>query len=131
MNRAPPVEDEARIQKAQRSTGEIRQYRVVGHRKSHAIRGCQRKKLIFAPVAELADAYGSGPYFRKEVQVRFLSGAPKNKALLLKCFIFIQSEGLVCNCRQAYVISSQSELYVTKASALYVFSFGLITYITS
>ena len=73
------MEDTARIQKAQRSTGEIRQYRVVGHRKSHAIRGCQKKKLIFAPVAELADAYGSGPYFRKEVQVRFLSGAPKTK----------------------------------------------------
>ena len=33
--------------------------------------------FIFAPVAELADAYGSGPYFRKEVQVQFLSGAPK------------------------------------------------------
>ena len=32
--------------------------------------------FIFAPVAELADAYGSGPYFRKEVQVQFLSGAP-------------------------------------------------------
>ena len=36
------------------------------------------KNLIcYAPVAELADAYGSGPYFFTGVQVRFLSGAPK------------------------------------------------------
>ena len=31
---------------------------------------------VFAPVAELADAYGSGPYFLIGVQVRFLSGVP-------------------------------------------------------
>lgn len=36
----------------------------------------QREKIKYAPVAELADAYGSGPYFREEVQVQFLSGAP-------------------------------------------------------
>ena len=35
------------------------------------------QKLNHAPVAELADAYGSGPYFWKKVQVRFLSGAPQ------------------------------------------------------
>ena len=33
---------------------------------------------MYAPVAELADAYGSGPYFLTGVQVRFLSGAPKS-----------------------------------------------------
>ena len=33
---------------------------------------------MYAPVAELADAYGSGPYFLTGVQVRFLSGAPKH-----------------------------------------------------
>ena len=37
------------------------------------------KNLIFAPVAELADAYGSGPYFFTEVQVQVLSGAPNSK----------------------------------------------------
>ncbi len=47
-------------------------------------------------MAELADAYGSGPYFRKKVQVRFLLGAPKIRQSE-DCLIFIQSEGLVCN----------------------------------
>ena len=40
------------------------------------------KNLIFAPVAELADAYGSGPYFFTEVQVQVLSGAPLKKVQL-------------------------------------------------
>ena len=30
-------------------------------------------------MAELADAYGSGPYFFTEVQVQVLSGAPNSK----------------------------------------------------
>ena len=47
-----------------------------------------KENLIFAPVAELADAYGSGPYFRKEVQVRFLSGAPKRKVTHRVAFSF-------------------------------------------
>ena len=42
-----------------------------------------------------------------------------------KCFIFIQSEGLVCNRRQAYVITRS--VYGITAG---VFTFGLITYIT-
>ena len=37
------------------------------------------QNLIRALVAELADAYGSGPYFLTEVQVQVLSGAPNNK----------------------------------------------------
>ena len=40
------------------------------------------QKLNYAPVAELADAYGSGPYFLTGVQVRFLSGAPTLKAFI-------------------------------------------------
>ena len=40
----------------------------------------------------------------------------------MQCFIFIQSEGLACNRRKAYVISSLCELYVIKAYALYVFN---------
>ena len=40
------------------------------------------QNLIFAPVAELADAYGSGPYFLTEVQVQVLSGAPLKKVQL-------------------------------------------------
>ena len=47
-------------------------------------------------------------------------GGPKNKVLLRKGFIFIQSEGLVCNRRKAYVICSQSELHVIKSQDLYV-----------
>ena len=48
------------------------------------------KNLIFAPVAELADAYGSGPYFFTEVQVQVLSGAPQFKEMLLTLvFLFI------------------------------------------
>lgn len=38
-------------------------------------------------MAELADAYGSGPYFREEVQVQFLSGAPQ-KARFYRAFFF-------------------------------------------
>ena len=53
-------------------------------------------------------------------QVRVLFGAPKNKALLRKGFIFIQSEGLVCNRRQAYVIRLHSKRYVIKSQDLYV-----------
>ena len=40
---------------------------------------------------------------------------PKNKALLRKGFIFIQSEGLVCNRRQAYVIRLHGKRYVIKS----------------
>lgn len=45
------------------------------------------RKIKYAPVAELADAYGSGPYFREEVQVQFLSGAPQ-KARFYRAFYF-------------------------------------------
>ena len=38
-------------------------------------------------MAELADAYGSGSYFREEVQVQFLSGAPR-KARFYRAFYF-------------------------------------------
>ena len=55
----------------------------------------------------------------------------KIKHFVTKCFIFIQSEGLACYCRKAYVISSLCELYVIKASALYASSFGLITYLSA
>ena len=65
---------------------------------------------------------------RMRSPVRLWLAAPKNKALLWKCFIFIQSEGLACNRRQAYVIRLLRKRYVIKALALYVFSFGLITY---
>ncbi len=51
---------------------------------------------------------------------RIFSGAPKNKALLRKGFIFIQSEGLVCNRRQAYVIRLPCKRYVFKSQDLYV-----------
>ena len=34
-------------------------------------------------MAELADAYGSGPYFFTEVQVQVLSGAPDSKNPIL------------------------------------------------
>ena len=51
---------------------------------------------------------------------RIFSGAPKNKALLRKGFIFIQSEGLVCNRRQAYVIRLPCKRYVIKSQDLYV-----------
>ena len=57
--------------------------------------------------------------------------APAKKRHRFCGVFFIQSEGLVCNRRQAYVISSQCELYVIKASALYVFFFGLITCLSS
>ena len=51
----------------------------MGNRKSHAKSGCLFiENSINAPVAELADAYGSGPYFLTKVQVRFLSGAPNS-----------------------------------------------------
>ena len=42
-----------------------------------------RVKIKYALVAELADAYGSGPYFLTEVQVQFLSGAPSFNSLNL------------------------------------------------
>ena len=48
------------------------------------------------------------------------SSGPKNKALLRKGFIFIQSEGLVCNRRQAYVIRLPCKRYVIKSQDLYV-----------
>ena len=48
------------------------------------------------------------------------SALPKNKALLRKGFIFIQSGGLVCNRRQAYVIRLHSKRYVIKSQDLYV-----------
>ena len=56
------------------------------------------------------------------------SSGPKNKALLRKGFIFIQSEGLVCNRRQAYVIRLLGKRYVIKPIGLYV-SFLRIDYI--
>ena len=56
------------------------------------------------------------------------SSGPKNKALLRKGFIFIQSEGLVCNRRQAYVIRLPCKRYVIKSQDLYV-PFLLIDYI--
>ena len=43
-------------------------------------------------MAELADAYDSGSYFRKEVQVQFLLPAPTLKAFVytaLSVFLFI------------------------------------------
>ena len=64
------------------------------------------------------------------VWVRILVPQPK-KDIAYAVSFFIQSEGLVCNRRQAYVISSQGELDVIKASALYVFFFGLITYLSA
>ena len=36
-----------------------------------------RRNIIYAPVAELADAYGSGPYEGNFMEVQVLSGAPK------------------------------------------------------
>ena len=80
--RAHPVDDEASSKKAQRSTSEIRQYRVVGHRKSHAERGCFECNLFlkvyfkYAGVAELADALALGASVT-DVQVQVLSPAPK------------------------------------------------------
>ena len=71
-------------------------------------------------MAELADALDSGSSEGNFMQVQVLLPAPKNKGLLRLSFIFIQSEGLVCNRRKAYVISSQSELYVIKSQDLYV-----------
>ena len=53
--------------------------------------------------------------------VRAQQGEPKNKALLRKCFIFIQSEGLVCNRRQAYVIRLQRKRYAIQSQDLYVY----------
>ena len=50
----------------------------------------------YAGVAELADALDLGSSVF-DVQVQVLSPAPKNKGLLRQSFIFIQSEGLVCN----------------------------------
>ena len=79
--RAHPVDDEASSKKAQRSTSEIRQYRVVGHRKSHAERGCFECNLFlkvyfkYAGVAELADALALGASVT-DVQVQVLSPAP-------------------------------------------------------
>lgn len=34
------------------------------------------RNIIYAPVAELADAYGSGPYEGNFMEVQVLSGAP-------------------------------------------------------
>ena len=48
-----------------------------------------RVKIKYAPVAELADAYGSGPYFLTEVQVQFLSGAPQKARFYRAFFIYI------------------------------------------
>ena len=47
-----------------------------------------REKTKYALVAELADAYGSGPYFLTEVQVQFLSGAPL-KARFYRAFFIM------------------------------------------
>ena len=54
------------------------------------------RKIKYAPVAELADAYGSGPYFREEVQVQFLSGAPR-KARFYRAFFFFSSLKLLAD----------------------------------
>ena len=45
-----------------------------------------RVKFIrhYADMAELADAYGSGPYVRKNMQVQVLLSAPKVKSALAK-----------------------------------------------
>ena len=61
------------------------------------------------------------------VWVRILVPQPK-KDIAYAVSFFIQSEGLVCNRRQAYVISSPCELYVIKPQGLYV-SFLRIDYI--
>ena len=61
----------------------------------------------------------------KRSWVRSPPSPPKNKGLLRKSFVFIQSEGLVCNCRQAYVISE------AVCHHLGVYLFGLITYLSA
>ena len=91
--RAHPVDDEASSKKAQRATSEIRQYRVVGHRKSHAERGCFECNLFlkvyfkYAGVAELADALALGASVT-DVQVQVLSPAPKRKSRK-RLFLFV------------------------------------------
>ena len=44
---------------------------------------------------------------------------------------FIQSEGLVCNRREAYVIRLPCKRYGIKPQGLYFSSFGLITYLST
>ena len=125
--RAHPVDDEASSKKAQRSTSEIRQYRVVGHRKSHAERGCLKNNLIYAPVAEQADALDSGSSRGNSVQVRFLSGAPKNALLSIDkgAFLclgvfterganFLKNADFVCNVRFDTKLSRRFFLYKHK-----------------
>ena len=73
-------------------------------------------------MVELADTRDLKSLGSDIVPVQVRLAAPKNKALLRKCFIFIQSEGLVCNRRQAYVIRLQRKRYVIKSQDLYVFS---------
>ena len=47
---------------------------------------CRAEAAIYAGMAELADAYGSGPYGRKAVQVQVLLPAPINaRSLVNRC----------------------------------------------
>ena len=62
-------------------------------------------------------------------QVRVLFEAPKKREAWKSFSFFIQSEGLVCNRRQAYVIRLRCKWYGIKPQGLYFSSFGLITYI--
>ena len=57
-----------------------------------------RVKFIrhYADMAELADAYGSGPYVRKDMQVQVLLSAPKAKSALAKIMRKHQKAHKVC-----------------------------------
>ena len=82
--------------------------------------------LIFPLVAQLDNAADSDSEERGFESLR----AGQKKTSLCGVF-FIQSEGSICNRRQAYVIRLPCKRYVIKPSALYVFLFGLITYLSS
>ena len=57
-----------------------------------------RVKFIrhYADMAELADAYGSGPYERKFMQVQVLLSAPNSKSALAKVMRKHQKAHKVC-----------------------------------
>ena len=83
--------------------------------------GVQRRRTVGK--AHAGHRNSKTDYFNRVQQ-----GAPKNKALLSKCFIFIQSEGLVWNHRAKCGVwnPSQSDGMASRASVH--LSFGLIPY---
>ncbi len=78
MHQAHPVGDTAKMQKAQRSTGEHGSGETSGTARVSRSAAAKNNNLIYAPVAEQADALDSGSSRGNSVQVRFLSGAPKH-----------------------------------------------------